>query len=273
MIGNIFIFLFRLCVLFGFLFEIPIIGFLTSRRISILVAILFIIYRRKQVRLLFSRVDKRKLGKAFMFFLICLLLVFINSQLSLRISNSSYMEPWHILNLLLYVILFAIYTVVEYKNVKYFVYVYSAAFLIQSIAVFFAAVNDSFRLFLYSHFYSGDDRFERSIEMGTRIMGIALNSSQGSVICSTSIVLLTFAALERTISKWLYYSLCVIFVPMTLFIGRTGVLIEVTVMLFYIYHSGSKKIISNTIIAIITVLICFVIFSQVMSQIDASGYF
>lgn len=270
MIDNIVVFLFRLFVIFGFLFEIPIREPLTSRRLSVFIAIITLVIRRKQLKILFSHINKGKLHASLLLFVLCLLLVFFNSQLVPRNTTSSYMEPWHMINLLLYVLVFSFYCVVEFRNLRNFVYVYSTAFLIQSVAVFYAAVNDSFRLYLYTNFYSGDDRFERSIELGTRIMGIALNSSQGSVICSTCIILLTFALIEKAIPKILYYSLCAIFVPMTMFIGRTGALIEVIVILYYVYSSGSKKLIFNSFIVVTAGLFVVFILSQILSNIDST---
>lgn len=270
MINKIILFVFRLLVIFGFLFEIHIKEPITSRRLSVLIAIITLVFRRKQLNLLFSHIDKSKFMGAILLFSGCLLLICLNSYIVLRNPNNTYMDPWHIMNLLLYVLVFSFYSVVEFKKIRSFVVIYSVAFLIQAVAVFYAAINDSFRLYLYANFYSGDDRFERSIEMGTRIMGIALNSSQGSVICSTSIILLTYAIIVNSIPRVLYYTLCAIFVPMTMFIGRTGALIEIIVILFYVYTSGSKKLILNSLIVIIASIIGGLILNQVLSNIDSS---
>lgn len=268
----IFNYLFHLLVIFGFLFEIPLVGPLTTRRISCFIAIISLLFKRKELKKLFATLDIRKFKKSVANFIICMLLTLICSIGVEQNYMSSYLEPWYFFNLLLYVPLFAIYSVLEFRSVKEYLYVYIGCFLIQTIVVYYATIDSSFRLLIYELFYSGDNRFERYIENGTRVMGIALHSSTGSIICSTSIVLLTFCYIKKYINNIAFWVLSVLFISMTLFIGRAGMLVELICLVYaIIFGKNGNKIVIITLASIGAFIVGFIILSLLSSSDSNAG--
>lgn len=242
---------------------------MTSRRISVIIAILTLLYRHKKFRELLTKIRKNKLKESLFALVICAIIVSFNSLGVERNSGSTYFEIWYFVNLILYVPVFAFYCAVEFKNAKSFLYVYAGCFILQAIAVYMAVVDSTVRILLYELFYTGDDRFVDSVAKGTRIMGIALHSSTGSIICSTSIVLATYCYLKHEISMLSFCLLSIVFISTTMFIGRTGLLIEVVCFIYAFLAENKRNKIGGLIFAGIAAIIVFYIVVEILSRSDS----
>lgn len=274
--NSIFKYIYHIIVLFFFLFEIRLVGPITTRRISIFIAIISLFIFRKKFISFFRYINRRHFKTGLLLIFGCFLLTCINTFfITTRLQSNEYLEPWYFVNLLLYIIVFSFYCVTVFENYKEFAWVIIGCFLIQSVAVFFSVTNDTVRMFLYSMFYTGADgerEFGDSIEIGSRIMGIALHSSNGSVTCSTCGIVLIYLLMCQKIKPLLFYILFAIIIVTTSFIGRTGVLILLATLLFYIISSGNRKLIRDTIfICIFTPIVIYAIVS-IMSQLDDRLY-
>lgn len=264
------IYLYHFMVLFGFLFEIPLAGPITTRRFSCILAIFTLFRHKEQLHVLFTKIRKDYFKKSILAFAMCAIIVSLNSIGIKRNNASTYFEIWYLINLFLYVPVFALYCVIEFKNAKSFFLVYAGCFILQAIVVYMALMDTSFRLLLYELFYTGDDRFAKSIIDGTRIMGIALHSSTGSIICSTSVVLLTYCYLKKQINTLYYYTLLIIFISTTMFIGRTGVLIEIICFVYAIVAGKRGNKIGKLLLAVLTSLIVTFIITNLLSKSESA---
>lgn len=259
--------------MFGFLFEIPIMGPLTTRRLSVIIALVVLYNKKETLKLILSTVSRKRKKKALILFFSCFLLALLNMPIiGSKLDNNSYFEPWYIINIFLYVIVFSLYTVVIFKDSKAFAATYLSCFGIQTVAVYAAVMSTPVRLFLYEVFYSGDDRFERTIENGTRIMGIALSESAGSIVCSTGVVLLTFLAMRKHIGDILYFIIVAFLLSMTTFIGRTGVLVELVILAFYVVYIQRKKAFKLLPLAVLAAFLIVYAFGTLMENSDTAMF-
>lgn len=265
-------YIYNIIVLFGFIFEIPIVSFLTTRRISCIIAIIYLLVNYKKLRTIYALMDKKSIVNIVFLLSVPFLLTVIYSLGIVRDTTSIYLEPWFFLNLLIYVLLFAIYCVIEFEDVKSFLFVYLSCFVIQVIFVFWAVIDSNMRLLLYNLFYFGDDRFEDAIENGKRIMGIKLYGAEGSVICSTSIVLLTYCYLKNYIKVIVYFVFFIVLFGMTLFIGRTGVFIELLCVFYAILFGKRVNRLMVFILVVISVILIGFFLSEILSHAENGEY-
>ena len=272
MLRKIVIYICHVFILFGFLFEIPIVGPITTRRLSLIVAIVTLIFYKSECKEVVSLISKKKIKQCLVFFGICFLIAVFNSMGVLEAPYTDYFEPWYIINIFLYVIVFSFYTVAIFKDSKAFAATYLSCFAIQTVAVYAAVMSTPVRLFLYEVFYSGDDRFERTIENGTRIMGIALSESAGSIVCSTGVILLTFLAMRKHIGDILYFIIVAFLLSMTTFIGRTGILVELAILAFYVVYIQRQKAFKILPLAILAAFFIVYAFGTLMENSDTAMF-
>ena len=248
-------------------------GPLTTRRLSVIIALVVLYNKKETLKLILSTVSRKRKKKALILFFSCFLLALLNMPIiGSKLDNNSYFEPWYIINIFLYVIVFSLYTVVIFKDSKAFAATYLSCFGIQTVAVYAAVMSTPVRLFLYEVFYSGDDRFERTIENGTRIMGIALSESAGSIVCSTGVVLLTFLAMRKHIGNILYFIIVAFLLSMTTFIGRTGVLVELVILAFYVVYIQRKKAFKLLPLAVLAAFLIVYAFGTLMENSDTAMF-
>ena len=183
----------RFLMLFGFLFNINLILHISTTNLCSFLALVYIVMHKTQVQrviLLFKKVNIL-LYVSLLF--ACALICLINSEISgTNIGTIETLRVIDIFLLIFRVLIFSIYCLVEYPKFEDFAKMMVAAFSVQAFAVFAAIINPEIRLFLYEHFYFGDDRLNYSVEQGSRIIGIALNSASGGVTCSTVFVIFLF---------------------------------------------------------------------------------
>lgn len=226
--------IYHIIVLFGFLFEIPLMGPLTTRRISLLLALISLLINYKATREVTNLFKTKFLRKSLFFYTISFFIAFFNIFLLPEGNyDASYFEPWYILYIILYVVLFSIYTVQEFKEIKYFGYILFSCFFIQAIIVYTAVLYAPVRLVVLHLFNSGfEDQYASVVENGSRIMGIGLAFSTGSIICSILGVFLTYMVIKNQLSFVRFLFFYAILASLTVFIGRTGVAVELLCLFF-----------------------------------------
>lgn len=255
-------FLYHLIFLFGFVVEFPMVSGLTTRRFAALIAIFILILRKEKTKEILACVNWSRFKYAIILFSICFVITLFHTMFSLNnivTSEGGYtkaMEFHFYFYIILYIFIFSLFCVVEFENIKEFSMTWISLMLIESLAIYFATVNYAARLFLYTYFYTGDDRFSATIEFGSRVIGIGIHSSMGSVIMSTACILLVFLRLKDQIKQILFIVCYIMIVVATAFIARTGLIIEIVVLLYYgIINRNAKDIALNLILpAIIAVL-------------------
>ena len=99
---------FRLLIIFGYLFEMPIVSALTTRRLSALFAILIIITSGKYATIK-DLLRRDLLRSSVLCFGFCFLLAIFHSIIYETIPGNSYFDPWHVIYIFLYVYIFSIY--------------------------------------------------------------------------------------------------------------------------------------------------------------------
>lgn len=243
-ISQIIRFLYHFIVLFCFMTEIPMVGPLTTRRFALVVALGVIVLKWSKVRAVLSCVNKRRLFNSFILLLICVLITYFHHMDIVMNDNNTYIEYWYYVYIILYVFVFSLYCIVDFKSIREVALVWVAIMGVEAVAIYAAAISTPVRLVLYELFYAGDDRFEKSIEWGTRIVGIGIHSSTGSITMSATMVLITYLRIKDRISFYFYLLISFVLISSTMFIGRTGVLVELLIMAFYLlfYGVSIKKI-------------------------------
>ena len=265
-LNSVFDYVINFILVFGVVFPLPIRGSLNTRVAFIAILLLYLVLHRKAtLKVLhnsFSSTVYLSVGIAILLFILCV----INEIRFPRTSGYGYYKPWYLIYLFLYIPVFATYCVVKFKSARRFARTYVPIIVLQSFVIFTAAINKTFRLFVYEHFYFGDDRFEKTITFGTRIMGINLHSASGSLILAGACILLTYLALKREINLLLHMITYAIIVGATIFVGRTGLYIEIFVFVFYMFLSA--KSVKKTMLSFGAVALCVVVLSLVLGRID-----
>lgn len=229
----------RILILFGFLITYHITPYLTSRYLSLAVAIFVIFYRRDKLKYVMRVISKKKLKHSFILILSCTLLLLVSNALSTGSFSKQdvVIEWWHFPYQFFFIFILSLYCAVEYESLGDFLFTWVLFIVIESVLVYLAVSFDSIRLFFYLTSYVGDGRFDATIETGTRIMGFGIYASDGSLTMSTGIVSLILLKLKNKINDLIFVSSTIIVFSATLFIGRTGVLVEILLILGYILLS------------------------------------
>ena len=225
-------------ILFGYIVEFPIISVITSRRLVLIVAIFMLIIKNEKAQKIWRSLHKIRMQRCAILLSICTLITFVHNLSNITTSLYGHIEYWYYLFNMLYILVFSIFCAVEFKTIKEFALVWLTIMVVESFAIYYAIINSSFRLFLYNTFYWGDDRFEKTIEWGSRIIGIGIHSASGSLTMSTAVVLLMFLKLRNRINDILFYICFLIIFVATAFIGRTGMIVEIGVFVVYLLYQG-----------------------------------
>lgn len=253
-------------VLFFALFEFPLAGPLTSRKLAALFCILFLLINFKHLKSMVANCAKGKYFGFVALMLACALIAQWNAIGIFKLSNNVYIEPHYYIWVILYYLVFPLYFTTSYKDIKEFAISYIAIMLLQSVVVFVAAANTPFRLFVYENFSTSDGRFDSTVYWGTRIVGIYLDSSFGSITMSLACILLVYLRLDGKIARTPFVLLYVVVLAATFFVGRTGLYLELIVLLAYLLleRDFSTKI----SIGICVAVGCLAALSVVLSKVD-----
>lgn len=240
-------------VLFFILFEFPLIGFITSRKLALIYCIWYSLLRVKAVEVIFKQGKKARLIVAIALLLCCALIAQWNSAGIYILSHNYYIEAYYYIYIILYCLIFPIFLSIAFKDFKEFTFSYVLIMIAQSFVVFVAAGDSSFRLFIYDNFSTSDGRFDSTVYWGTRIVGVYLDSSFGSITLCLACILLIYLRLNQQVSRILFALCFAILTAATFLIGRTGFYIELLLIIVYIILEkdfGSKILVGVCIVAL-----------------------
>ena len=266
---RIMVFLFHWFLIFGFLFEFPMFGPITSRRLCSLYAICILLIKSKATKRSFKLLKQRNMLCAcfLMSFSFCICAInFIGVQ---RIETNQYFEVYYFFYEIIYILIWAVFCVIEFKDILYFSKIYISIMLLQSVVTYMAVFHEPFRLFIYENFYYGDDRFESTIQWGTRIMGINLYGSIGSIILFTGCALLMYLRLTRKLSMNKFAIGYMAILLASFFIGRTGfyLILAFLVLYFLLERDLIKKFVSFIVAGIGAIVVLQGILLQISPTI------
>ena len=219
-------------------------GFITTRRISLLVMLISLLLHYKDFVCIAKCINQKRLRTSMFLFLIVIFISLFHLLLIIPNPNDTYFTPREIITTIFNVFLFGLWCKVEIKDFKRFAYVALSVIIVQCFASFFALAYQPFRIFVAEHFMS-DSYQERAYNViynwGGRTAGIGIAWSSGSLILSCGCVLLVLLRMKNMIGTLLFMMLYFIIVVATLFMGRMGVIVEGLVFLYYI-TTGKKKL-------------------------------
>lgn len=213
-------------VLIGFLTALPVPKFGNTRILSGLFSILFLILKWKDFKQKISIISvSNKIVRAIVLIICCYLITLIHAATGADASigsNEAFKSQY-----LIYIVLFSFvlpsFCLVAFNSVKEFILTWVIIILIEAIIVLFGVVNHEFAIYIYEHFYD-NDRFVKSVDRGSRIVGLGIAGASGAVAMSTGIMSLSYLFLQKELSSLQYFLFCSIILLATLFVGRTGVL-------------------------------------------------
>lgn len=238
-----------LILLFLFLFEITIYSFLTTRRLVVIVLIVYCLFHKNKIKKMLNNCD---IKNNLMFIIISLIILSIYiSIINLAYGafdniNNEYLTALNFLYIFLYVIFASVLFAQIFHTLLEFCQVISIIMVIQAIFIYASVINKDIRQYVYNFLYTDDGRFLNSIESGTRVVGIQLGGAAGSVALSCGLIccLLLMIYIEFKPKYFLTY---IIILGATFFVGRTGFYIGVLLLLSYLIllfkdHITLKKI-------------------------------
>lgn len=260
-------FLFDFFMVFGFLFEFRLGMGLTTRRLVLVFAVfdtlINIGIHKKKDHIL----PKKAMILSINMLILVACIIMVNKANYGVSPNNTNMNIRYILYIMLYVYFFALYCLNRFDDIRNFSKVYVAVILFQSVIVFGAALNTRFRVLLFNTTLA--DQYEEDMILpvlnGTRICGIQLMASAGSLILCTGCLLLVYLVINKYISNSRFFiNFCIISLA-TMLIGRTGFYIEILLILIYIMcYKSQKKYIS----IMIGTLLLFVFLAYVSTRLD-----
>ena len=260
--------LLNIIIIFGFVFEMPILNIITTRRISCLYIILSLL--RKNIRnnkallRLKVTVDYELLLSVLGLF-ICFIICVLNDVVYVHHLENIYFKPHYFVYIFLYIIVFAFWCKEVFADAVEFSKVYMPIMLLQSFVVLIGAISKPFRLLIYNLFYFGDERFETTIQIGTRVGGISLYGATGSMIMCTACILLIYLMINNQIKAQKFYVFYTIITGATAFVGRTGFYIELGLIVLYAIMSNNIK---NVVLTSISLALSLVIIELILSVLN-----
>lgn len=241
-IGKILSYIYHFIILFSFLIEFPLALGLTTRRVSLIIALLSIVMKRRELKEVISYINLKRYRLFVFLFFICFSISFFHS-LFMSSRDDGYTKQFELqfyFYIYLYVFVFSLYCRIVFDSIKSFALVWLPIILIEAGSVFLALSNNAVNI-LFNMIFATDERFVTSAEHGTRIVGFGIVGAPGSVVLSTGVILLVLMGYKRLIHHVLYYTLLVFIFVATLFVGRTGVVIEVVTLCFGSLLLGRTK--------------------------------
>lgn len=266
-------YIFDFVVLFGFLFTLidPITGMVEARLVCATVAVVYIIFHLNELNAIWRVLYKKNIYRALLYFSICAVFIIMSSLLYQHVDGNFYFKIQYFIYIILYVFVFPIYCVIRFKNSRYFTFVITSVFITQAVIVLMASVNTSFRMVLFDYLYSDSENiFEERVENGSRIFGLGLMGSAGSIVCCTFSILLTYMFLKKKLGFIPFIILFSVNLMTTMFIGRTGVILEI-VLLIYVILSSPGKIASRFLFAIPFALFFIYILMYTLNSADSGN--
>lgn len=266
-INNIIATLYQFAMLFGFIANIQM-GFLTTRRVAIFISILVIILKHQKAKLIFKNM-KSTIKTSFILLSVCFFITLFHVSSIVPMPMVQYFEPRDVVTLVVGVLAMGIWSGLEIKSFEKFAQLIVAFVLVQSICTFISAVNQPFRIYVAEHFMDESyvNRSQQVIYgMGGRAAGIGLAWSMGSLVLAFGCMMLIALKMESKIRTIWFGIIYAIVFGATALMGRTGMIVEVLMLLYYGISSKSyRNVFLLTAIAVVSVFVL----NQVLSYYDA----
>lgn len=263
-------------ILFGFVFGVPKISFINGRRVAILIMIAIIITHMNQFKIPLKAVKRQR----FFFYISCLFFCFLICVIN-AISYNDYIvkasgvwKPSYFVNQVLYIPCFAIFCVLEFEDLYTFAKYYISMLMFQSFIILLGTVNKDIRVFIYKYFYYGDNtNFQITSENGTRLMGLGVVGSEGSLILFTGIALLIYMRLKKLIPDRKFALYSIIILCATVFVGRTGLYLEIAAIAVYFVLEKRTKSKYFLFFKIIALSIIILAIALIVIERDRMNYY
>lgn len=252
-LNNTFLFVFHFILVFCFIVELPLFAVFTTRRLAVLYAFAYLIINNGKVRSVLKYITFENIRSFGIYFALLILISLINSAYLRTNDRILYMEPWYFVYMILYICIFSLYCATAFRNIKTFTTVLVANMLVQTVTVFYSFINPTFQIEVYMFFNTEDQRLLQTVENGSRVVGMGLSGALGSVVISTAAVLLVLMRIKNKIPVGPFYLLYFVVFITTLFIGRTGLLVEALLLIWLVIRgkNGTRNALGIGLLAIL----------------------
>jgi len=259
-------FLYQFMMVFGFVSKMRL-GPFTSLRLTLLIALIVIIFKWNEVISLLKGLNLHKLRMSLFLLFGCLLITLFHSMES-HSSLYEYFEPTEVIIIVIGILIVGLWAGVTFKSFERFAWVLVAVGVVQSISVFESAVNPGFKSFIEEHFlYEGfaDKVSTASLDDLARSPGIGIAWSSGSLVLAYCCFALVALKIESKISMLWFSMLFAIIAGATALVGRSGLLVEIGLLIFFGLSTGKVK---NILTLLLVAIVGLIVFNQVMSLLD-----
>lgn len=263
-------------ILFGFVFGVPKISFFNGRRLAILIMMAVSITHINEFKIPLKVVRRQRFlfYIAFLFccFLICVINA-INYKEYIAVASGVW-KPSYFANQILYIPCFAMFCVIEFEDLYTFAKYYISMLMLQSIIILLGTVSKDIRVFIYKYFYYGENtNFLLTSEKGTRLMGLGIVGSEGSLILFTGIALLIYMRFKRLISDRKFALYSIIILCATVFVGRTGLYLEIAAIVVYFALEKRTKSKYSLFIKIIVLFLMMLMMAFLLVEQEQISYY
>lgn len=250
-------FVYQFAMLFGFTSKIRL-GPFTSFSITILIATIYLIFHLKSVNNIFRTLNSSRIKISFVM-LLCTIIIMMFHSIETHIDSVTYVNPITIITLITSVCIMGLWTTLEVKTIDRFAKLMVCIGFLQGIFIIISIINPTFQQYVADHFmYEGFyDKFqEQDIDGLVRVSGLGIAWSSGSLVLAYCCLMLIMLRLNARIGFIPFVLLYLFIAGATAFMGRTGLVVELCFLLYYVFSTGNfKNILSLTFIIIGGVLI------------------
>lgn len=208
-------------LLFGMEFDVPIIGFLTLRKIAFLLLFILFIKTGIRTRILRSVCVAMAVIGLILLYAICVINLRFGGDAQLPYGVYNIKEP---IFLFCNMIMFPVFLIRMFGSADEFIHCQWSVLLFQAAITVIGRVILPVRIFIFEHFSYGDGRLYQGVYNGVRSVGVDLSGAVGSmvlfsgIICGIYLYYRTNNIKEKKniILGWM------LIISALLFMGRTG---------------------------------------------------
>lgn len=247
----------------------------TTRRISFIVGLVYILIHKEYANKLYKNcINDKKIKKFTCLALFCFVLSAFNVVFADNSPSAQYFDWYGYIYFFLYVFLFGLFCVIAFVDSKEFMMTWSTVMVLQSIIILISLTSPALREFLYNYCYTGDDRMEKMMESGTRLMGIGIHSSMGSVVMASACIMLIYLKIRKNIPNTIFITYYLLIFAATLFVGRTGMLVELAALIaFFLVDKNIKRNLAIlSVLSLVVVILVYMLLSSLDEVVAESLY-
>ena len=260
-------FIYQFLMIFGFMSKIRL-GPLTSLRLVMLVALIEIILKAGDVRVLFKGVSKKKWRRSLFLLMGCLLITIIHS-FELHVKSNAYFEPSELIITIISIVIMGIWSGIQIKTLDRFSLLVVMVGVVQSFSVFLSLFFPPFQSFVIEHFmYEGYmDKVDAAMNLSdlARTPGIGIAWSSGSLILAFCCLNLVVLKIRNKISMLWFGVIYALIMGATALMGRSGLIVELGIIAYYGVLSGKGR---NVFALLIITIIGVIVLNRLLSIMD-----